>query len=332
MFNEWARLVEFLDLIGQIGLDTTTPTMAFFQCYYRWAALPVMEINFLLAKTEVTENEGIVFQSVYGMPMSGIVVFKEEPDGRTTVGLAFDHPVPTLLVELKISAMAVGPHITDILQENMEQYKSIVEASVPADWPTQRDAVAQRVQQQQQELEAQRHAEVDTTTSATPGQPDTLTSQQTEATASSSTTASTKEDTVASTTSSSQPARRKSTARKTAVKGADAGSPADGTEAVAGDKPARRQRSSSRKTAVSNTETVETGDGSGAATGRKTSRRTPRTTGSVSSSTTDASSNGSAAVQQPPLVNGVESPQVLEHLGWKLNRIEGGVGHLGDQQ
>lgn len=33
-----------------------------------------MEINFLLAKTEVTENEGIVFQSVYGMPMSGKVM------------------------------------------------------------------------------------------------------------------------------------------------------------------------------------------------------------------------------------------------------------------
>jgi len=36
LWGEWAGLVEFLDLIGKVGLDPDLPDMALLFCYYRW--------------------------------------------------------------------------------------------------------------------------------------------------------------------------------------------------------------------------------------------------------------------------------------------------------
>jgi hypothetical protein len=36
MFDDWARLVDFMDLINQIGLDAKEPNMGLLQCFYRW--------------------------------------------------------------------------------------------------------------------------------------------------------------------------------------------------------------------------------------------------------------------------------------------------------
>lgn len=36
LWSEWSGLVEFLDLIGKVGLDPDLPDMALLYCYYRW--------------------------------------------------------------------------------------------------------------------------------------------------------------------------------------------------------------------------------------------------------------------------------------------------------
>ncbi|KIY97929.1 hypothetical protein MNEG_10032 [Monoraphidium neglectum] len=134
-WNEWQRLVDFLDLIGQIGLDDKSPDMALFQCYYRWAKLPVMEITFLLQKTVAEPGRRIDFHSVWGMPLHGNVQLSDEPDAgaggapRTRVRLEFTHPIPNLLVELKIGTFGIESHMQEILKENMQDYKAAVEAA-----------------------------------------------------------------------------------------------------------------------------------------------------------------------------------------------------------
>jgi hypothetical protein len=39
LWAEWGGLVEFLDLVGKVGLDPDVPDMALLYCYYRWGEL-----------------------------------------------------------------------------------------------------------------------------------------------------------------------------------------------------------------------------------------------------------------------------------------------------
>lgn len=48
IFNDWHRLVDFFDLVHQIGLDPGAPDMAMFQCFYRWGTLPGYSLPFCL--------------------------------------------------------------------------------------------------------------------------------------------------------------------------------------------------------------------------------------------------------------------------------------------
>ncbi|KAI8467716.1 MAG: hypothetical protein J3K34DRAFT_460251 [Monoraphidium minutum] len=135
-WNEWQRLVDFLDLVGQIGLDDKSPDMALFQCYYRWAKLPVMEITFLLQKTVTDPGRRIEFSSAWGMPMKGSVQLTEEAGApgapQTRVRLEFTHPMPNLLLQLQVGPVGLEGHMAQILSENLGDYKAAVEAAAAA--------------------------------------------------------------------------------------------------------------------------------------------------------------------------------------------------------
>ncbi|KAF8062649.1 hypothetical protein HT031_003978 [Scenedesmus sp. PABB004] len=144
LWADWARLIEFMDLVGQIGLDPDTPDMALFQCFYRWRKLPMMEIIFLLERTCVEPDARITFESATGMPIKGEVRLQEQADGRTRVALAFSHPVPNLLVQLQVGPFGLETDLLRILRENLETYRRLAEAAAPPDWPAARAAAAAR--------------------------------------------------------------------------------------------------------------------------------------------------------------------------------------------
>ncbi|KAF6262072.1 hypothetical protein COO60DRAFT_689041 [Scenedesmus sp. NREL 46B-D3] len=150
MWSDWTKLVDFMDLIGQIGLDNNTPEMALFQCFYRWRKLPILEIVFLLERATVQPNSSIAFRSVYGMPLAGNVGLQEQVDGKTKVELYFTHPIPNLLVQMQVGPFGVETHMMQILRDNMAAYKAKVEELAPADWQQAKQQVAARAQQQQQ--------------------------------------------------------------------------------------------------------------------------------------------------------------------------------------
>ncbi|GIL82372.1 hypothetical protein Vretimale_11807 [Volvox reticuliferus] len=129
IWNDWNRLVEFLDLVAQIGLDVNNPDLALFQCFYRHGLLPVMEIVFVLQKTEILPDKRIAFESVWGMPMSGSVTFKSLRDGKTRVKLSFSQALPDLLVDLKVGVFGVQNSLMPILSENLQAFRSIAEAA-----------------------------------------------------------------------------------------------------------------------------------------------------------------------------------------------------------
>eukprot|EP00878_Enallax_costatus_P003970 GHUV01004192.1.p1 GENE.GHUV01004192.1~~GHUV01004192.1.p1 ORF type:complete len:414 (+),score=134.93 GHUV01004192.1:81-1322(+) len=155
LWMDWTKIIDFLDLIGQIGLDDGIPDMALLQCFYRWRRLPLMEITFLLERTKVEPNKRIKFQTCYGMPMKGQVTFQEQADGQTKFKLYFTHGVPNLLVQLQVGPFGVETDLMRILKENLAEYKTLVEQTVPEDWQQQKQQVADRVQQQQQQLSQQ---------------------------------------------------------------------------------------------------------------------------------------------------------------------------------
>lgn len=176
-WSEWNKLLDFLDLIGQIGLDGGNPNMALFQCFYRFRKLPLMEIVFLLEREEeeLEDYRAIHFKSVYGMPIKGQVQLSEQLNAQTRVRLYFTHPVPNLLVQLQIGPFGVETDMQQILKENMEAFKQQAEAAAPADWEQQKPGVIAKVQKvvedlkivtlqehqerQRQEQEAQQHQE-----------------------------------------------------------------------------------------------------------------------------------------------------------------------------
>ncbi|WIA41226.1 hypothetical protein OEZ86_004839 [Tetradesmus obliquus] len=144
MWSDWSKLVDFMDLIGQIGLDNNTQEMALFQCFYRWRKLPIMEIVFLLERTTVEPNSFIAFKSVYGMALLGGVTLQEQDDGRTKVQLYFTHPIPNLLAQMHVGPFGVETHMMQILKDNMATYKAKVEETAPADWQQAKQQVAAR--------------------------------------------------------------------------------------------------------------------------------------------------------------------------------------------
>ncbi|GIL60170.1 hypothetical protein Vafri_14786, partial [Volvox africanus] len=142
IWNDWNRLVEFLDLVAQIGLDANNPDLALFQCFYRHGLLPVMEIVFVLQKTEILPDKRIAFESVWGMPMSGSVAFKPLRNGKTRVKLSFSQALPDLLVDLKVGVFGVQNSLMPIFSENLLAFKSIAEAEArdPSSLPPRAEA------------------------------------------------------------------------------------------------------------------------------------------------------------------------------------------------
>ncbi|CAD7696318.1 unnamed protein product [Ostreobium quekettii] len=133
MWNEWGNLLHFLDLVGDIHLaEHNKDTHALFFCYYRWALYPILEIAFILEKEEVVENKVIKFKSLWGMPLKGLVEFREQ-DGGTYVELRFEHLMPVLFKEYKIGVMAVESDMKKILSENMVVLKDILEGRLAID-------------------------------------------------------------------------------------------------------------------------------------------------------------------------------------------------------
>ncbi|KXZ45091.1 hypothetical protein GPECTOR_58g540 [Gonium pectorale] len=131
----------------QIGLDPNNPDLALFQCFYRHGLLPVMEIVFVLQKTTIVPDIRIAFESVWGMPMSGLssenafptfrpatrlpdpgtVEFTELEPGRTKVDLSFGVSLPDLLVEMKIGVFGVQNSLVPILTDNLGAFKALAE-------------------------------------------------------------------------------------------------------------------------------------------------------------------------------------------------------------
>lgn len=127
IWNDWNRLVDFLDLIHQIGLDPDEPSMGLFQCFYRWGQMPLMEIAFVAKKIEVIPNKEISFMSIWGMPMSGFVTFQENGE-ETEVVFYLENAVPKLLIEFDVGVMGLRSSLMQIFQENLEDFKELAEA------------------------------------------------------------------------------------------------------------------------------------------------------------------------------------------------------------
>jgi len=129
LWNNWERLVDFLDLVAQIGLDPNEPDLGLFQCFYRWGRLPIMEIVFLARKVEAEQDKYIKFESIWGMPAMGEVSFIPADNGRsTTVIFKFEHQIPHLLLDLKIGRFGIETHLRQILTENMAEFKHVAES------------------------------------------------------------------------------------------------------------------------------------------------------------------------------------------------------------
>lgn len=133
LWHDWNRLVEFLDLVAQIGLDHENPDMALFQCFYRHGMLPVMEVVFLLERTEAVQDKKLSFESVWGCPISGTVTFTEQPNNQTLVQLSFSNAIPNLLLDLKVGVFGVQNSLRPVLSDNMVAFRSLAEAAAEAE-------------------------------------------------------------------------------------------------------------------------------------------------------------------------------------------------------
>lgn len=142
LWDDWNRLVDFMDVVAQIGLDPKQPRSGLFQCYYRWGQLPVMELTFLVRKTEVKENEFILFESTWGMPLEGFVKF-ESVGSKTNVSFHFQCQLPLILVELKVGVLGVFNSLRGIFADNLAEFKRLAEelAHKPEAAPPRRDAL-----------------------------------------------------------------------------------------------------------------------------------------------------------------------------------------------
>ena len=148
IWNDWNRLVDFLDLISQIGLDPSQPDVALIQCYYRWAMLPLLEIVFLTVKTNVEENSLIQFALVEGMPGVGEVKFvASEKPGSTCVIFKLQHQMPELLLDLKVGPTSIEWNMREILSENMAEFKRLAEALAkdPSNAPSRPEAEEEEI-------------------------------------------------------------------------------------------------------------------------------------------------------------------------------------------
>lgn len=129
IWNDWNRLVDFLDLIAQIGLDPSQPNVALIQCYYRWAMLPLLEIVFLTVKTNIEQDALIQFAFAEGMPGVGEVKFLDsQKPGSTCVIFKLQHQMPELLLDLKIGPASIEGNMRQILSENMAEFKRLAES------------------------------------------------------------------------------------------------------------------------------------------------------------------------------------------------------------
>lgn len=284
LWSDWTKLLEFLDLVGQIGLDNSNPHMALFQCFYRFRKLPLMEIVFLLERQEHHPHESyrsISFNSVYGMPLKGQVEFIEQSNGTTAVRFYFTHPVPNLLVQLQIGPFGVETDMMQILRENFIAFRTQAEAAAPADWPKQREQVAARMQkwaeehpeglvlqqeQPQQQQQQQQPQQQQTETQQLQEQPPLQQQEPKQLTQKQQAAASASPAQQQEASAAPKRARGRSTASKASTAAADTAAPPatpqdDAATAAAGKKTATRGRKTTRSRSTSTAAAGAGGDG-----------------------------------------------------------------------
>ncbi|GFH24850.1 uncharacterized protein HaLaN_22716, partial [Haematococcus lacustris] len=121
LWNDWNSLLGFLDLVAEIGLDPEQPDMGLFQCYYRWGRMPLLEIVFLLHKTEIELDKRILFETRWGMPAAGEVAFLEMDSSFTAVALHFEFQMPEVLVDMKVGKLGSPSSPRPLLYSRAQQ-------------------------------------------------------------------------------------------------------------------------------------------------------------------------------------------------------------------
>ncbi|KAL6751661.1 hypothetical protein V8C86DRAFT_667860 [Haematococcus lacustris] len=89
--------------------------------------MPLLEIVFLLHKTEIELDKRILFETRWGMPAAGEVAFLEMDSSFTAVALHFEFQMPEVLVDMKVGKLGVQTTLRQILHENMLAFKAIAE-------------------------------------------------------------------------------------------------------------------------------------------------------------------------------------------------------------
>lgn len=84
---------------------------------------------------------------------AGQVEFVSESETRTTVILRLQHQMPWLLVDLKVGVTGLETHMRQILQENLDEFKTLAEAVAadPANAPPRQGAGAPYVPRREQQ-------------------------------------------------------------------------------------------------------------------------------------------------------------------------------------
>lgn len=144
-YSVWAdrlNYTEWFDLIAEMALpedgekDDMQGAIACFWCLYRWGMLPMLELYFVMERTEMgldPEKGGlIVEESIEGLPVVAAALFRDGgPErGGTLVTLKLAYNLPENLREF-VGKVGVWGDMNDILIENMDTYKGFVEGADP---------------------------------------------------------------------------------------------------------------------------------------------------------------------------------------------------------
>lgn len=129
--ESWFNLPHVMDLIDSIAEDGLDKDVALLQLFYKWKATPPLQIVLTMRRVS-SEGEGHIFVTEDGMPVLAKVWFEDAEGGATRVHVSVEHAMPNLMREW-VGKMAFESHITDILQENLQVYKLLMEGQLTVD-------------------------------------------------------------------------------------------------------------------------------------------------------------------------------------------------------
>ena len=92
--------------------------------------LPILQMLIELHKTEIQTPSFIRFESMSGMPLSGIVEFEEVDAEHTRVKLRFEHAMPSQLRMVSVGRVGVENHMKTILEQNLATFKMLAEGDL----------------------------------------------------------------------------------------------------------------------------------------------------------------------------------------------------------